>query len=201
MKNALLIFSGILMLGLASCDSKRHSSGPYTTEYRSLDSDYQELIVDGYITVEIIQNADFDVKVESGERRLPYIKTDAANGKLRIYEENNRVIKDKAVRVVVNKSYFEKIELDGSGDIIGANIIANDMDLILDGSGDMDLSFDALETLNLELDGSGDVELHGDAFSSEIDLDGSGDVDARYLYTDDVEVILSGSGDIEVTAL
>lgn len=90
------------VLTLASCGKERYSSGPYITEYRSVDADYQELDIDGAMSVEIAQDVDYDVKIETGERRMEYIHTDVIGNTLRIYEENNRVIKDKAVRVSIN---------------------------------------------------------------------------------------------------
>ena len=195
----LIAFAGISLL--SACDKHRFSSGPYTTEYRALDSDFQELIIDGSMNVEIVQSVDFDVKIEAGERRIGHIKTDVSNGKLRVYEEDNRVVRDKSVRVVVNKAYFEKIELNGSGELFGDGIVANDLELQLDGSGDVDLWFDALENLELELEGSGDIKLRGDAQSLNIELDGSGDIEAKGLHADEVEIYLIGSGDIETTAL
>lgn len=189
----------VAVLTLASCGKERYSSGPYITEYRTVDADYQELDIDGAMSVEIAQDVDYDVKIETGERRMEYIHTDVIGNTLRIYEENNRVIKDKAVRVIINKTYLERLVLSGSGDVWGSGIEANDMEVKLDGSGDIDLSFQNLDEIEVELEGSGDIRLDGSALIAEVELDGSGDIHMKPLTVQDAEVHLDGSGDIEVT--
>jgi len=197
MKNSLL--STIVIAGLAfgACKKPNIDAGDMTTEDRTVGA-FTALEVDGSMDVYITQDSTYEVRVEAGDRLMQYIETEVSGSKLRVFEESNRVVRNRVVRVYVSASYLDRVDLDGSGDISGDDLNGNDVVIELDGSGDIELEYITSNSIEAKLDGSGNIELTGNTTTYDAHLKGSGDLDGRFLNATDAEVFLDGSGDLKV---
>lgn len=190
-----------LIAGLTSCRKVYFSDGRPVEEMRDIDTNYTEIHLEGSIDLIITQATDYKLKIEGGERMIPYIKTRVFEDRLEISELPNSIDKEDPVRVFISKSYLDDIYLLGSGDIDASGLIAGHANVEVDGSGDMDVQFALLQTIDIKIDGSGDVRLTGESDQSTIRIEGSGDVDARYLQSEDASIYVEGSGDTRLTVL
>lgn len=195
----LLALAVMLSLGVTSCRKVYFSDGKQVEEYRDIDTNFTEIHLEGSIDLIISQSDEYRLKIEGGERMIPYIETRVFEDRLEISEKPNSIERDDPVRVFVSKAYLDDIYLLGSGDIDGSGLIAGHADLEVDGSGDMDIQFATLQTLDLKIDGSGDARVTADSDQTTFRIEGSGDIDARYLNSTDAFIYVDGSGDTRLT--
>ena len=200
MKNLLLpLLLVSLVMVQTGCRKVLNNDGPRVTELREIDENYEEIHLEGSIDLIVNQTEDYELKIEAGQRLMPYIKTRVFEDRLEIYEEPNNFYQEEPIRVFVSKEYLDDIYLLGSGDIDASGIIAGNSNIEVDGSGDIDIEYAAVETVTLKIDGSGDARFTGAAQQITVNIDGSGDVDARYLETSACYINVDGSGNTRVT--
>jgi hypothetical protein len=137
------------------------------------------------------------ITIKGQQNIIDLVKTTVRNEEWIIDFE--RCIKtSKKVEVYLELPNIIKIDLEGSGEIIGENTIeSNELRLEINGSGDMDLDLNVKE-LQSEISGSGDIRLRGSTKNHGIRIKGSGDVQAFDLNSDVTEVEIDGSGDAKV---
>ena len=199
MKKFTLPIVAFCLLALPSCKKVLFDSGALVIEDRLIDDDWDALVLEGSMDVYIVQDEDYEIRVEAGERKMDYIETRVFNEKLIISEKHNNIINDKQTKVYVSKSFINSIDLDGSGDIVGEGLVATNLNIDINGSGDIDLDVDVEEYLDLDINGSGDSKLTGQCGDLNLFVDGSGDLDAKYLPVQDCFIHVNGSGDSRVT--
>ncbi len=197
MNNKISIILFALFFSLNACVKEDIASGQILTEYRTVN-EYNRLIVEGSLDVEIVQSQDFDIKVIAGENKMPYIKTKVTGNTLRIYESSNHVRGTSQDRIYISTDFLESITIDGSGDVTGSGLVAEDIDLTIEGSGDMDLVLDINDRAYCIIDGSGDMKITGTAEDLELNIEGSGSLDARYFPVDNAYIEIHGSGEARV---
>jgi len=195
-----VLFGLVFLFSMQSCIKDRLASGDIETELREVET-FDRLLLEGSMDVVITQDPDYSIKVVAGENKIRHIKTKVSGNTLRIYESNNNVQSTTQDRVYVSQSYFESISLDGSGDITGSGITADDIDLSIDGSGDIDIDLDVTDKIYFEIDGSGDILVEGSAERFDLDLSGSGSLDARHIPVSEAYIMITGSGEARVQAL
>jgi len=200
MKHIRLIAFLTLVLTLCSCERGLWDSGDLIIEDRPNAEYYTGIDVDGNLDVYISSGNDYDIRVESGERKIKHIITEVIDEVLFIYEKNNSVASDKQSKVFLNQEFLDKIFLDGSGDVFAPHLESSNMDIALRGSGDIDLNFVEISSVKAQIRGSGDIHLNGEGSSLDLDIDGSGDIDAKDLEVQVGDVRIDGSGDVWVNA-
>lgn len=189
----------LVLVGLAtSCTKNLFNSGDLQIEERTLDGDYDGVVLNGAMDLYIVQDQDFDCRVEAGSRKMKFIETEVIDGILYIDEEDNNVANDKQTKVYISKEFLNMIHLDGSGDIQGNGIETDHLDLRIDGSGDMDLELEGAITIDIDIDGSGDITLEGSAQTAVWSVEGSGDIDGRGFPLEQAFISIDGSGDVFV---
>ncbi|MEM7161001.1 MAG: head GIN domain-containing protein [Bacteroidota bacterium] len=198
MKHIKLVALLALIIGTSSCERALWDSGDLIVEDRSLAEFYTGLDVDGNIDVIITSNDSYDVRVETGSRKIKHIVTEVIDEVLYVYEERNNVADDKQTKVFIDQEFLDKINLDGSGDISAQALESADMDINVRGSGDIDLRFLEVNSVDASIRGSGDIVLSGEGESVNFDIDGSGDIDALDLPVEFASVLIDGSGDVSV---
>lgn len=123
------------------------------------------------------------------------------------------------VRVELSLPYFDKIQLQGSGDgwlsgfkqnklelsLQGSGNLSldgsvNAMQLRQSGSGDVTMKLASMEQLDLAIRGSGDVVIRGQVKTLQISNQGSGLLNLGQLKADYVFLQNSGPGDVKVLA-
>ena len=194
-----IIYGSLGLFVLASCNKRPFSAGALTTEDRSLNDSISGITTYGSFDVIVTQSTDYEIRVEAGEKLLPYISTHVKDNVLIIDEKANKYLNAKPMRVYVSAQHLNNIKLKGSGDVQCSNLLAGTAFVELDGSGDINIGYDSLSSITVDLEGSGDIKLVGQCDNANIELRGSGDIECRDLYTDDCYVNLEGSGDIRIT--
>ena len=189
-----------LIFLITSCHKEYFDSGDFVIEYRDIDTNYTQVILDGAFDLIVTQDSSFTLKVEGGEHKISHLVTEVIDDVLYIEEEHNNIINDKQNKVFISKIYLDRISLRGSGDINAENLSSENFVLRIDGSGDARLNIDVQDNLNVDIEGSGDVILDGSAEELFIDIEGSGDVDGRYFPVLKAFVLIEGSGDVYVSA-
>ena len=104
------------------------------------------------------------------------------------------------VTVTVDATTLRAITLSGSGDIRGAGLRTERLDVAVSGSGDLSLQDLQATALALRIAGSGDATLSGRVARFTASVAGSGDIDAQALDASEVTVRIAGSGDVRVGA-
>ena len=198
MKNTNLFLLIAIVLSFTSCRKVLFDSGNLIVEERVISESYTGIVVEGSMDVYIVQDSTFDIQVEAGERKMPFIKTKVFSDDLIITEEDNHIINDKRTKVYVSASFLNRLEMSGSGNVYGTGIVGDYLNIDLQGSGDIQIDVEVEGYVDLDVRGSGDTKLTGTATSLSVNIEGSGDVDARYLPVDDCHVFIDGSGDVRV---
>lgn len=195
MKNIVIALGVVAIFG--SCHSGvRINAGPQTEEDRTVPS-FREIVVDGAMNVFITQDSSYVIRVEAPDNLMEHVKTEVNGNELKVWESHNHVIHTRPVNVFISQSVIDRIELNGSGDIEGGNIVTTDFVLALNGSGDINLDLSA-SMVEVDIRGSGDIDLNGTATDLSVEVNGSGDFDARNLPVSNAVVEVDGSGDISV---
>lgn len=193
----------LLTLGIfffTSCEKDHDFSGNVVTEERLIEDDYSEVLTRGSFDVIIVSDEEFDLKIECGENKLPFIDTYVQGDRLYIIERNNHVANDKDNRIYLNHQYFSNIEIEGSGDFEGELSPTENLDIKIDGSGDIDVFVEVESITHLEIDGSGDIKLTGESELIDLTVDGSGDTDCRFFDVEEAHLFVDGSGDAIINA-
>ena len=190
----------LALLALASCHKGVFDSGPLITEERVLNDEYHKVTIESSMDVVVMDGASYDLLIEGGENKLPFIETKVVDGTLVLREKRNHIRNDKQVRIFISETYLNNITIDGSGDFTGDALTAGDLNINIEGSGDVDISAQVSSTIDVDINGSGDVKIDGNAEAVSIQIDGSGDVDTRLVNAQDAYVFVDGSGDVRLTA-
>ena len=197
-----LILISVLGAGILSSCGKRHwSAGPMQTEDRTLTDSISGIEVYGPFDVFITQSSAYEIRIEAGEKLLPYIDTRVSDNTLIIDERFNQYFKGDGMRVYVSAAYLDNIKLKGSGNVECTSLSAGNAFIELDGSGDVSIDYNSINNLVVDLEGSGDINLTGTVSNANMELQGSGDINCRNLTTSDCYVNLEGSGNAKVTVL
>jgi hypothetical protein len=142
------------------------------------------------------------VEIITDDNIQPYVLT-YVNGNTLTVETNYRkcIKKSTLMHINISAPLYEKIELTGSGNIMGADTIRGDqMQIVLDGSGNISLTAKAND-FNSKINGSGHLALYGSANTITETINGSGFIEGFGFAANTVNAHISGSGLIETNAL
>ncbi len=95
---------------------------------------------------------------------------------------------------------IQDIDLAGSVELRGADVLDTDGSVRISGSGEVELAEINNQSLDVTITGSGDVELEGVTEELEISISGSGSAQAYDLISQNADVSITGSGEIQVYA-
>ena len=105
---------------------------------------------------------------------------------------------NKKLIITVPFDKISKINLVGSGDIFGKDVISGEsLSVRLAGSGNVSLEVDATN-LETAIAGSGDITVKGKATNLDAKIAGSGDIKCQNVVSENATASISGSGDIKV---
>jgi hypothetical protein len=138
-----------------------------------------------------------NVRVETDENLMPYIRTEVEYGKLVISHES-KSIRPTVLKIYISATNLEGVSISGSGDVSGNEEFNSDRFYAdIAGSGDMSLNVRA-NSLESGISGSGSIYLVGSADSYDATITGSGDVDAFEMQARESSVVITGSGNCRV---
>jgi hypothetical protein len=156
-------------------------------------TNFNEISINDHLDVTITQGTAQSYRIEPSNVTL---KVTNEKGKLSFSRGENR----QQVKVYINCTQLNAIEVLGSADVITANEIQTDnIKLTLTGSGDLNVKLKATQ-VEAQLAGSGDIYLEGTTANLTASVAGSGDLSASKLSAENVKVEVAGSGDATVSA-
>jgi len=189
---------GVLIFGFAGCNCVE-GEGPVTEEMRDLKP-FNEIELDILANVYLYQDTGFAFKMSAQENLHKHIETRVSGDKLNIGIRESCYRSEEEVRIEISMPGLEKVELNGSGSIIGVTRFEIE-DLEIDISGSGDIRFDLIgEKIEVDIAGSGDIQLKGTTQKFKGDITGSGNIGAENLTTYKSDIDISGSGNCSVYA-
>jgi len=188
---SLLFFSACNFIG--NCIE---GEGQIVSQQLNLD-DFNSIELHHSVVVYLEQSESKSVSIKAQQNIIDLLKTEVENENWQI--QFDRCPKtDQKIEVYINNPEFKAIEIEGSGQVIGKNLLkSHELELIIDGSGDIQLELDVKE-LASEISGSGDLILEGSSKLHDIEINGSGDIKAYDLATEETNIEINGSGDVRV---
>ncbi|MFZ2957489.1 MAG: head GIN domain-containing protein [Candidatus Ozemobacteraceae bacterium] len=173
---AILLVSAIFSQG---CSAGIPGSGTLKTDRRT-PGEFKAITLSGAYTV-IIEpgQADHAVTITTDDNLVDLIKTEMADGALKIFNESS-INPTKGVEVKISLKELVAMDISGAGRIEAKNLSGPSLKLSISGAADFH--------------GDGTV----DAF--EVKLSGAGNIKARDLKAKSVSITLSGAGNAEVFA-
>jgi len=215
-----LLLIVLTSLTLFSCRKDRVNGGSIITEEREVAMSFDKIVLDASFDVILVDNVDYNIRIECPERKMEYIKTTVVGDELIIREEFNHIVTNKSKKIYIATNYLTGIEIRKSGDLEGDLTLVPSMEIEIEGSGDVDLNFDATGNVEVtihgsgdvdldfvaegnfvvDIDGSGDVKANGEADQLIVSVNGSGNIDTKTLEVFDADIFVDGSGDTFVKA-
>lgn len=189
----------IVLIGLASC-KKISGSGPVITEQRSV-SGFTEIKLQLDAQVYVVQDSNYDLKIEAQQNIADVIRTDVNDGVLVLKTKSNTIIRpDEPVRIYVHLPQPERLEIDGSGDYYANDALnVSGLTLKINGSGNIFLNEVTVQNIQADINGSGDININnGTAVNEAVAIHGSGSYNAEGLQSLNGDINISGSGNARV---
>jgi len=195
---AFLLLGTIVVTSCRVGGRRVHGNRNVKTEDRNL-SGFHGVVSSGSFDV-YVSSGSPSVKIEAEENLLPYIETYIDGDVLKVNTRKGYWLRpERSIKVFVSAPAFNKIQSNGSGNIISQSKITDPskIELEVNGSADIKVDVDAPEVI-AEVRGSGNMNLIGDTKSFRGEIVGSGDIRAFELKAEETTVKIVGSGDAEV---
>lgn len=191
----------IIVLMGSACNARIiRGSGDLVTETREV-SGYDSIVLTGSGTVEIIQNGNESLTIETDDNVMDHIEVKVTQGELRIgFEQGINIISTTRLIFTVEVDELSSVSISGSGDIASEAVDSDRFEAEISGSGDVQIVGLSADRVRAAISGSGEVDLAGSADSQNVAISGSGKYRAGDLCSDTVEVSISGSGSATVCA-
>jgi hypothetical protein len=189
--NSVVIVSG--QNGSSSGDSVI-GQGPVKEEVRPV-ARFNAVKIEGAIDVTYTISATPSVRLLAQQNILPLISVEVVAGQL-VLATNKSFSTSTPIHALVSGPSPVAVQINGSGNFVGAGLAGAALQLGIAGSGNIKAS-GSVDTVNVVVAGSGDVDVVGiRAKSADIQIQGSGDVHAYASQSARVEI--SGSGDVRI---
>lgn len=186
-------FSVIGMLSITGCAYGIDGNGNLTTENRTVQA-FTGIELSCSANVHFTQGTETSVKVEAEDNIIRHITTEVKNDVLVISTDGKDFNTKRQVNVYVTSPTICLLELTGSGNMTGTNMLSCDqMKIRIAGSGNVKTDLTA-KTMKMSLSGSGNLDVSGSATVTDVRIAGSGNIDARTLKSTSSTVSITGSG-------
>ena len=142
------------------------------------------------------------VTIETDADLLGKIETVVENGTLMIRPIHRNAITTPArIKVVVQARAIERLNVGGSGSIVGDALKGRKISADIGGSGSISLRGVEAEAMTASIGGSGNLKVDGGvAHKLTVSIGGSGSVDLDQVRANEVSVNVAGSGEASVNA-
>ena len=189
----------VVVLALALFSSAFDSGRTITESRRVAGFDRVELDGSGRLIIE--QTGREALEVEAGENMIKRVDTRVVGKTLYLRPKWAWLfwMTDPQVEYRLTVDELERVNIDGSGDLIVKKLAADKFEVTLSGSGRGRLVLSVKE-LDARISGSGGFVFTGKAGKQRGEISGSGDYDAKGLRTNNTRFIISGSGRALVNA-
>jgi signal transduction histidine kinase len=181
-----------LALVLVGC-----GGGPKVTQTRDVGP-WTGIEVDGGVNVDVVPGDSGEVVVTGGEEVIDRVRTEVADGVLRISIHDRGIVIGSDpfddVRVQISAGALDTIRVEGSGDLELGRIDTDELTIEVEGAAGIDAS-GTVDTLTLNIEGAGDADLGGlEARTARVVVEGAGD--AELSVSDELDVTVQGAGDV-----
>ncbi len=183
----------------SSCEveSDPKGSGNVTTQRRSVQ-DFDELDINGVLTVYLQQSDNHKVEVVTDENLQYIVNVESVNGILYIRTNDDVDFQATRMDVYISTPDISAIRLDGVTAMYCRDTLSlNNVDIEKTNTGFMEFRA-ILSQLTIETYDIGDMELHGKAITTKIRNQMVGDIFAYGFKTDDMYLSHGGTGEIEI---
>jgi len=177
---------------LAGC-----GGGPRVTETRPV-APFDRLEVSDSVDVEVVPGDGSEIRVRAGEDVLDRVRTESADGVLRIGLQDRGIVigpdplGDVSVQLAV--SDLQRVTVEGSGDVRMEGLSADALVLEVQGAGEIEAT-GSVDRLTASIEGAGNADLLDlSARIADVTVEGAGDADLNVSETLDVTV--EGAGDV-----
>jgi hypothetical protein len=195
--SGIFVFGCIVVNGDGFSVERKYGSGTVIFEERDVPV-FDQIHLKGTGKVILTLAARQNVRVETDDNLMPYIRTEVENGKLVISHERKNM-RPTVLKIYTSATSLAGVSISGSGDINASDeFISEDFYADIAGSGDMSLKVRA-NSLESSISGSGSIYLVGSADSYDATITGSGDVDAFEMQARESTVVITGSGNCRVS--
>lgn len=194
-----LLFAGFLTINGCYIDSFNciEGNGVPATEMRNLNV-FSEIVNNGSYEVRVLPSEVHQVRVESEDNIISFIKTFVSGNRLIVESAPNRCINHNLpVRITVFTPFVDAVELNGSGSIQAYGLETEELFATVNGSGYIDLDASTAFFKGV-ISGSGSIEISGIAETTDLRISGSGNIFAYDLDQNKCYASISGSGSMYV---
>lgn len=205
--NKYLIYQSIgflffLSLAFTSCeleDEEIKGSGNITTKRQSIQ-EFDELDINGVITVFLRQSDNHKVEVVTDDNLHHIVNIESVNGKLFVRTNDDSDYQATKMDVYISMPNLSHIRLDGVTALYCEDTLTlSDIRIEKLNTGFMEFR-GVLSRLSVESYDVGDMELHGKAQTAEINNQMTGNLHAYGLLTNNMYLIHGGTGEVEIYA-
>lgn len=200
MRKIFLFVTALTFMTQLSCAQKSiKGNGNLISEKRQTEA-YDKITLLGSANIELISGTEGKIVISAESNIAPYIETTVKNNELIVkFKDNFSYSTKKEIKITVPVKEVSEINLKGSGDIDGKELLNFDkLEIRVNGSGDISLNVNSNSIL-AEVIGSGDIDLKGNTKDFKGTVKGSGDLKSKKLISYNSQLNVNGSGDIEST--
>ena len=177
-----VLFSTCKKENLCDCIKR---TGTIVTETRAITG-FDSIVALDNMNVFIMQDPNFEVKVEAGKNIVPLITTEVVNGTLTI-SNNNRCnwtrSYDKPFNVYIKMPVVHCVTSNGTGNVKSLNTITtNELSIWIKNSGNIELIVNNSK-VTTQIFGAGDVTLQGATTNHYCDIGGTAFLNCKDLQT------------------
>lgn len=162
-------------------------------------SDYDEIIVGGSYTVDLIAGKEGTITINGDENIIEHMKVEVIAGKLKVFLDRSKSFRfNSKLTITIPFEKISNVTFSGSGSIKTKNkMVQEELILTLNGSGKANFDVEC-NSLKAELAGSGNLNISGTTTKFETELSGSGNIDCSDLTSQNAKASLAGSGKIKL---
>jgi hypothetical protein len=154
----------------------------------------------GSFDVDLTPGAQTRVEVVGDDNILPFLLTEEQDGFLVVkLKDNLSYNSTEGIKIKITTPQLEKLELAGTGNIIGQGKFIGSDKLVLKiaGSGNIKLEVNTPK-IEASIAGSGSISLSGETRDETIKIAGSGDYLTENLKAENATISIAGRGNVKV---
>lgn len=203
-KLTFLLFLPVLFFMGCSEDITCDKGNGNVQDYQIAISDFNKIEIDGEGTLFVTnQTTNGEMWLTVDENLKGYLNIYVANNTLHIEVDEHSDICPSKLEYHVSTQDFEKINFDGSGDIIISDTFdeLDNVEIALNGSGDIIIDEKiSADYIKISIDGSGDIKAKSLESIGYVtfEIDGSGSVKADAINAESISAKSDGSGEFDL---
>ena len=198
-----IIVTSIISLLMLSCsfsknfNSSKDGNGNVITENRSIENNFDEIKISQGLDLYITQSDETSLIVEADENLQDLIKTEVADGILKIYTTEN-IRRASSKKVMLSVKTISAIKATSGSDVYSENTLkVSNLELTSTSGADIKLDVKT-ETLDCTSTSGSDIKLSGTTKTFIASATSGSDIDASQLQAETSNVRATSGADISV---